>query len=175
MPRGRVLGYTWQRPAEDRCLLSESELQSRLAVLLGGRVAEALVFGEASTGAADDLARATDLARRMVTEYGMSPALGPVRRLAGDPQAAYLGLQNGLDARVSPQTAFEIDGETRRIVDAALSRVWELLETHRAALDTLAERLCEQETLDGEEVAAILERHGVRRSVEPDPDRVILN
>ncbi|MCZ7540473.1 MAG: ATP-dependent zinc metalloprotease FtsH [Anaerolineae bacterium] len=155
VPRGRALGYTWQRPAEDRYLLSESELQSRLAVLLGGRVAEALVFGEASTGAADDLARATDLARRMVTEYGMSPALGPVR-LASDPQAIYLGLQPGLDARLSPQTAFEIDGETRRIVETALHRAWELLDAHRPALDTLAGRLCEQETVNGDEVATIL-------------------
>ncbi|MEP0763957.1 MAG: cell division protein FtsH, partial [Chloroflexota bacterium] len=155
VPRGRALGYTWQRPAEDRYLLSESELQSRLAVLLGGRVAEALVFGEVSTGAADDLARATDLARRMVTEYGMSPALGPVR-LAGDPQAAYLGLPNGLDSRLSPQTAAEIDAETRQIVERALGRAWELLDAHREALDTLAARLGEQETMDGEEVAAIL-------------------
>lgn len=155
VPRGRALGYTWQRPTEERFLLNESELQGRLAVLLGGRVAEALTFGEASTGAADDLARATDLARRMVTEYGMSPALGPVR-LAADPQAVYLGLQAGLDSRVSPKTATDVDGETRRIVEEAVSRAWELLETHQAALDQLAARLREQETVDGDEVLAIL-------------------
>jgi cell division protease FtsH len=155
VPRGRALGYTLQRPIEDRYLLNEGELHARLAVLLGGRVAEALTFDQVSTGAADDLARATDLARRMVVEYGMSPALGPVR-LAADPQIAYLNHQSGLDSRVSPQTAAKVDVETRRIVEEALSQAWELLDIHRRALDRLAARLCEQETVDGDEVAAIL-------------------
>lgn len=155
VPRGRALGYTWQRPTEDRYLLSESELHVRLAVMLAGRAAEALVFDEISTGATDDLTRATDLARRMVTEFGMSPALGPVR-LAADQQSAYLGPQLGLDARVSSETAAHVDAETRRIVEAAMSQAWELLETHRPALDRLAMRLHEQETVDGAEVNAIL-------------------
>jgi cell division protease FtsH len=158
VPRGRSLGYTWQRPSEERYLLNEGELQARLAALLGGRVAEALSFGEVSTGAADDLTRATDLARRMVTEFGMSPALGPVR-LAGDPQqSAFLGWQQGLDARVSPQTAAQVDGETRRLIENAASLAGELLEAHKAALDDLASRLYEQETVDGEEVIAIIEQ-----------------
>ena len=155
VPRGRALGYTWQRPLEDRYLLSENELRSRLAVLLAGRVAEALSLAEISTGAADDLARATDLARRMATEYGMSPTLGPVR-LAADPHAMYLGYQTGLDARVSPQTATQVDSETRRMVEEALSLAWELLETHHEALELLAATLCKQETVSGEEVAAAL-------------------
>jgi cell division protease FtsH len=155
VPRGRALGYTWQRPSEDRYLLSEEELHAQLAILLGGRVAEALVFSEVSTGATDDLTRATDLARRMVTEYGMSPALGPVR-LAGDPQAPYLGDRVGLDARVSPQTAALVDRETRRIVEDALSLAWELLELHRPTLEELAARLCENETVDGHEVSHIV-------------------
>lgn len=155
VPRGRALGYTWQRPTEDRYLLSERELHSRLAVLLGGRAAEALTFDAVSTGAADDLTRATDLARRMVTEYGMSPALGPVR-LAAEPQAAYLGAQAGLDVRVSPQTATQVDEETRRIVEEGLSQACRLLETHRTVLDRLADRLCEQETITGEAVTALL-------------------
>ncbi len=155
VPRGRALGYTWQRPTEERYLLSEDELKSRLAVMVGGRVAEALTFSQVSTGATDDLARATDLARRMVTEFGMSPALGPVR-LASEPQAAYLGMQMGLDARVSQQTAAGVDAETRRIVEEAVEQAWELLDTHRGALDELARRLFEQETVNGEEVAAIL-------------------
>ncbi len=169
VPRGRALGYTMQRPTEDRFLLNESELQSRLMVMLGGRVAEALVFGEVSTGAADDLARATDLARRMVTEFGMSPALGPVR-LAADPQAVYLGQQFGLDARVSPQTAAQVDIETRRIVEEAVSHTWNLLETHRATLDLMSRRLSEQETLGSEDVAAILAETGARieRKLEPE-------
>ena len=85
VPRGRALGYTMQLPTHDRFLLSQRELETRLTILVGGRAAETLVFGEASTGAADDLAHATDLARRMVTEFGMSTVLGPVR-LAADMQ-----------------------------------------------------------------------------------------
>jgi cell division protease FtsH len=171
VPRGRALGYTWQRPSEDRYLLSEEELHAQLAILLGGRVAEALVFSEVSTGATDDLTRATDLARRMVTEYGMSPALGPVR-LAGDPQAPYLGDRVGLDARVSPQTAALVDRETRRIVEDALSLAWELLESHRPALEELAARLCENETVDGHQlsriVAAVLDQ-AVDQTMKKEP------
>ena len=154
VPRGRALGYTWQRPSEDRYLLSEDELHAQLAILMGGRVAEALVFGEVSTGASDDLARATDLARRMVTEYGMSPVLGPVR-LASDPQAAYLG-QTGLDARVSPQTSAKVDQETRQIIENAMNRAWELLDSYRPALNDLASRLCEHETVSGNDVSDIV-------------------
>ncbi|MBW7884771.1 MAG: cell division protein FtsH, partial [Caldilineaceae bacterium] len=155
VPRGRALGYTWQRPAEDRYLMGERELHAQLAVLLAGRAAEALVFDEISTGAADDLARATDLARRMVSEYGMSPALGPVR-LAAEPQASYLGGQGGLDARVSPQTAATVDAETRQLVERALTQAWELLNARRPALDRLAAQLCEEETVDGEAVKALV-------------------
>lgn len=167
VPRGRALGYTWQRPAEDRYLMSETELQGQLAVLLGGRVAEALVFGEVSTGAADDLSRATDLARRMVTEYGMSLALGPVR-LASAPGTAALGLSAGLDTRISPQTAAEVDAEIREIIERALSRAWKLLDSHQEVLDRLARRLCEQETVDGDELAALLSDAAVPS--EPMPE-----
>jgi cell division protease FtsH len=156
VPRGRALGYTIQRPIEDRYLLSQSELRARLAVMLGGRAAEALTFAEVSTGASDDLARATDLARRMATEFGMSPALGPVR-LAGDPQAAYLGPGVwGLDSRVSQETAGQVDAETRRLVEEALDSASALLSAHRATLDRLAERLREHETVNGSEVIAML-------------------
>ena len=155
VPRGRALGYTIQRPIEDRYLLSESELRARLAVMLGGRAAETLTFDEVSTGATDDLARGTDLARRMVTEFGMSPALGPVR-LTSDPQTAYLGPQFGLDSRVSQQTSGQVDAETRRIVEEALSQAQELLGSHRDVLNRLAERLCDQETVNGSEVTAML-------------------
>ena len=155
VPRGRALGYTIQRPIEDRYLLSQSELRARLAVMLGGRAAEALTFDEVSTGASDDLARATDLARRMITEFGMSPALGPVR-LAGDSQALYLGPQFGLDSRVSQATAGQVDAETRRLVEEALDSASALLRAHRRTLDRLAERLCEHETVNGSEVTAML-------------------
>jgi cell division protease FtsH len=156
VPRGRALGYTWQRPAEERYLLSEGELQGRLAALLGGRVAEALTFGEVSTGAADDLAQATDLARRMVTEYGMSPRLGPVRLAADPQQGMYLGGMQGLDARISSQSAAQVDSETRRIVEAAVGQAGQALEAHKEALHELARRLIEEETLEGAELEEIL-------------------
>ena len=170
VPRGRALGYTIQRPIEDRYLLSQSELRARLAVMMGGRAAEALTFDEVSTGASDDLARATDLARRMATEFGMSPALGPVR-LAGDPQAAYLGPQPwGLDSRVSQETASQVDAETRRLVEEALDSASALLSAHRATLDRLAERLCDQETVNGSEVTAMLAEANAPKSAETGLD-----
>jgi cell division protease FtsH len=167
VPRGRALGYTWQRPTEDRYLMTETELKNRLTVLVAGRVAELLTFREVSTGAADDFARATDLARRMVTEYGMSSVLGPAR-LAADPQSAYLGAQMGLDMRISPETAAQVDAETRRLVEEAVSRARELLASHPVALGRLAETLCDQETVDGSQIAAILAEE-LRLSVIPFP------
>ena len=157
VPRGRALGYTMQLPTDDRYLMGERELKTRLIVLVGGRVAEEVVFKEASTGAMDDLAHATDLARRMVTEYGMSPILGPVR-LATDLQATYLNQQLGLDARVSPETATLVDTETRRIIEEAVDEAKSLLIAHRTDLDNLADLLCEHETVDGSQIDAILGR-----------------
>jgi cell division protease FtsH len=92
----------------------------------------------------------------MVTEYGMSPALGPVR-LAADPQTVYLGQSAGLDARVSPHTASQVDNETRRIVEKAVSRAWDLLDSNKDALEAIARRLREQETIESGELAEILE------------------
>lgn len=158
VPRGRAMGYTMQLPTNDRYVLGERELATRLTVLVGGRVSEALVFGEASTGAVDDLARATDLARRMVTEFGMSPILGPVR-LATDMQANYLSQQLGLDARVSPETATLVDTETRRIIEEAVEEAKGILENHRSELDRLADLLCEQETVDGSQIDAMLNKN----------------
>lgn len=133
IPRGNALGYTWQRPVEDRYIMGQEELQDRLVVLLGGRGAEQLVFSENSTGAADDIARATDLARRMVTEYGMSADLGSVR-LAADTQAQYLGASGHLDSSVSATTAAKVDLETARIVTEALQKAISLLTTYKSSL-----------------------------------------
>jgi cell division protease FtsH len=164
VPRGRAMGYTMQLPTNDRYVLGEKELATRLTVLVGGRVAEALAFGEASTGAVDDLAHATDLARRMVTEFGMSPILGPVR-LATDMQANYLSQQLGLDARVSPETATLVDTETRRIIEEAVDEARSMLEAHRPELDHLADLLCEQETVDGSQIDAMLNKIEIREPV----------
>lgn len=167
IPRGNALGYTWQRPVEDRYLMGQSELQDRLVVLLGGRAAEQLVFSEVSTGAADDLARATDLSRRMVTEYGMSEELGPVR-LAADTQAQYLGNPGHLDLSVSAATAARVDDETARIVREALEHALRLLSLHRVSLDALTQRLCDQETASGEEITELLSDAEKNRSA-PEP------
>ncbi len=157
IPRGNALGYTWQRPVEDRYLMGQGELQDRLAVLLGGRAAEKLVFSEVSTGASDDLARATDLARRMVTEYGMSDDLGPVR-LAADMQAQYLGASGHLHPSISATTAARVDNETARIVKDALEVALGIITSYRPAHEALTRRLCEKETVSGAEIDAILKR-----------------
>jgi len=148
-----ALGYTLQRPEEDQYLLSEEELRERLAVLLGGRAAELLVFGEASTGAANDLDQATNLARRMVTEFGMTDALGPVRYA---PEAGYLGAPTGVRPEVSPETANLIDKETRRLVEEAQSRAISLLREHKTALERVAALLQEREVISGEEIQKII-------------------
>jgi cell division protease FtsH len=169
VPRGRALGYTMQLPTHDRFLMSEHELGTRLTILVGGRAAETLVFGEASTGAADDLAHATDLARRMVTEFGMSAVLGPVR-LAADMQSNFLSQQFGLDARVSPETATLVDVETRRILEEAVDEAISILKSHRPALDSLADLLCEHETVDGAQIDAILGQEEKQEEVKVFPE-----
>jgi cell division protease FtsH len=163
VPRGKALGYTWQRPTEDRYLLSEGELRNRLAVLLGGRAAESLVLKEVSTGAADDLMRATELARRMITEYGMSPELGP-QRLAADPQTVYLGAQAGLDARISPETAAQIDKETHRLVSEAMEQAHTLLYANKKQLIELADELFDKETVSGDQLNRLLRKGKKRES-----------
>ena len=155
VPRTRgALGYTLQMPTEDRYLLTIEELEDRLAVMLGGRAAEKIVFGTISTGASDDIQRATDLARRMVTEFGMSDKLGSVRY--SGPQLQYLGGSFSDTSQVSSQTRDTIDGEVQRIVTAQYERAQRLLTDHRAALADLTEQLLAHETIDGSVV-----RHAV--------------
>jgi cell division protease FtsH len=149
-----ALGYTMEMPEEDRYLMSESALQARLAVMLGGRAAEILVCKEVSTGAANDLQRATELARRMVTEFGMSEALGPVR-YAGAAGAGYLGPQYS-GGELSPETETLIDQEIRRIIEESQAKALELLQTHESALHGIAQRLQEVEVIEGREVAKIV-------------------
>ncbi len=165
-----ALGFTMEVPEEDRYLLSEADLEERLAVMLGGRAAELLVFGESSTGAANDLEHATQLARRMVMEFGMSDALGPVRYTppAG---AGYLGPE--LTAYWgSPDTGAKIDDEVRRIVDQAQRHALDVLRERRMALDRLAERLQEAEALDGAELGRIVEQAGPGPGQEGFRERV---
>jgi cell division protease FtsH len=143
-------------PAEDRYLLTVEELEDRLAVMLGGRAAEKIVFGTISTGASDDIQRATELARRMVTEFGMSEKLGSVR-YAG-PQLQYLAGALSDMSQLSPQTRDTIDSEIQRIVEAQFKRAQQLLLEHRTALDVLMTELLKAETVDGSVVRLALER-----------------
>jgi cell division protease FtsH len=153
-----ALGYTLSRPTEDRHLLRLGELADKLAVLLGGRAAEVLVFGEPSTGAADDLAKATDLARDMVLRYGMDAGLGPVAY--AEPAAQYLGgPEVGLVAHAagtSPATAQRIDDAVRRLLEGAMQRATDLLRGRRATLDRCVQVLIERETLDEAELGALV-------------------
>jgi cell division protease FtsH len=155
IPRGiGALGYTLQRPTEDRYLMTREELENKMAVLLGGRAAEHLVFGHLSTGAADDLSKATEIARSMATRYAMVPELGHV---AYDTEpSAFLGPGAGSIPRrtYSEATAHEIDGAIKAMVDAAFQRSRAILHRHREILDTCALRLLEKETLSEEELQA---------------------
>jgi cell division protease FtsH len=149
IPRGvGALGYTLQRPSEDRHLASRSELCDRLAVLLGGRAAEELVIGECSTGAADDLVKATDIAEDMVLRYGMSPEVGPVAhdRYARSDAMQWLG-PVGLERSPSDETARLVDAAVRALVDGALARARAVLAARRAVLDDGVARLLSRETL----------------------------
>jgi len=154
-----ALGFTLQVPEEDQYLVSESELKQRMTVLMGGRAAELLIFGETSSGAANDLQRATEFARRMVTEFGMTEALGPVRYVA-DGSMGYLGQQAMLRQELSPETATLIDREIRRLVDEAQETALDLLRKHEAALHAIAARLQEQEVISGEDVHRIAQENG---------------
>ncbi len=151
IPRGiAALGYTQQMPTEDRYLMTRQELLDRLCVLLGGRVAEELVFGDVSTGAQNDLQRATDIARSMVMEYGMSETLGLVT-FTREPRSAFLDLGMTPRAReYSERTAQEIDAEIRRLIEEAYARVRDILNSKRAYLDEMAQTLLEREVLEGE-------------------------
>jgi cell division protease FtsH len=156
VPHSRgALGYTMQMPTEDRYLLTIDELKDRIAVMLGGRAAEIVEFGTISTGASDDIMRATELARRMVTEYGMSEKLGSVR-YAGQ-QLQYLGGSVEDNSLISPETRQVIDAEVQRLVTEQYERAQALLKDRHAALTALAQRLLKQETVSGSVVKEALE------------------
>ncbi len=155
VPHGTgALGYTMQMPTEDRYLLTRAELEDRIAVMLGGRAAELVVFNEISTGASDDIQRASQLARRMVTEFGMSDKLGTVR-YAGQ-ALQYLSGPSGDNGQLSPQTRETIDQEVQRIITEQYERALDLLRAHASALHQLTQRLIECESLDGSAVKEAL-------------------
>jgi len=165
IPRGLALGYTLNLPQEDRYLMSKRELLDEMTVMLAGRAAEEVVFGEVTTGAQNDLERVTDLARRMVCEFGMSERLGPVTlgRKAGP---IFLGRDIVEDRNYSETVASEIDKEVRRIVEECYERAKRLLQENRHLLDAIANRLLEKETIDGEELDRLLREMGAPVAVE---------
>jgi cell division protease FtsH len=153
--RGRALGYTLTLPQEDKFLLTREELSDELAMLLGGRVAEELIVGDITTGAANDIERATKIARQMVTEYGMSDTIGPLT-LGQKQHEVFLGRDFATQPDYSDQVAFEIDNEVRRMIDQAHDEALEILQEYRSKLDQMAALLIERETIDKEEVERLL-------------------
>ncbi len=160
IPRGiGALGYTIQRPTEDRFLMSRGELENKLVVLLGGRAVETVVFDEISTGAADDIAKASDIARSMVTRFGMADTLGQIA-YEDEPQR-FLGpmpMTTGLERRYSEETARKIDDAVRELVDKAFENAMTILKEKRATLDKAAEELLQKETLGGEKLSRLIDQ-----------------
>ncbi|HVH65343.1 MAG TPA: ATP-dependent zinc metalloprotease FtsH [Candidatus Acidoferrum sp.] len=153
--RGMALGWTMQLPTEDRYLVSRSELNDDMAVILGGRVAEELIFGDITSGASDDIGKATKLARRMVTEWGMSEKLGPLT-FGHKEELVFLGRDLGEQRNYSEEVAGEIDQEVHRLVDTAYQRAKKILMERRDKLVQLAEYLKQEETIEGWQMDAVL-------------------
>jgi len=154
LPRGRALGYTMTLPMEDKFLTTRSEMTDQLAMLLGGRTAEELVFHEPTTGASNDIEKATAIARNMVTEYGMSERLG-ARKFGSGGGEVFLGRDMGHERDYSEQIASAIDDEVRRLIESAHDVAWEILTEYRDVLDHLVLELMEKETLSKDQVLEI--------------------
>jgi cell division protease FtsH len=153
--RGQALGYTITLPTEDKFMVKKKEIVDKLAHMLAGRVAEEVRFDDITTGAANDLQRATETARRMITQYGMSENLGPLT-FGHDPAQPFVGRDYGMGQEYSDETAEKIDGEIRRVVDDAYQMASDILTEHREELDKLSLLLIEKETIDKEEFEALV-------------------
>jgi cell division protease FtsH len=167
IPRGRALGYTLTLPEQDKFMMTREELRDELAMLMGGRVAEEIVAGDISTGAGNDIERATKIARQMVTEHGMSDAIGP-RTLGQKQGEVFLGRDWASTPDYSDAVAFEIDNEVSRLLDEAHDVALEILTEHRERLDQLAALLLEKETLDREEVESFFKAVAKRAPRAPE-------
>jgi cell division protease FtsH len=155
IPRGRALGVTQQLPHEDRLNMTREFAQNQIAILMGGRVAEEIVFGQKTTGAGNDIERATELARSMVTEWGMSDEFGPLNFSSGKHEV-FLGRDFSNSDHVSEDTSRRIDAEIRHIVTTQHERAVGILTEHRKELETIGEALLEYETLDGDDIDTLL-------------------
>ena len=164
IPRGiAALGYTMQVPTEDRFLMRKTELNQRIATLLGGRAAEALIFNDISTGAQNDLSRATDIARSMVTQYGMSDRLGQVY-FAHQQQPQFLAALGETRGQYSDETAKTIDEEVKRIIEDQYQIAFQILNDNRVLLAETAGKLLTDEVIDGDDLTALAE------AVKPVPE-----
>jgi len=168
LPRGRALGYTMVMPTEDRYSKTRNMLLDDLTYAMGGRVAEEVIFRDPSTGAANDIEKATKTARAMVTDYGLTSLVGPVK-LGSEDTDPFVGREVGRGGGqgYSDQTASMIDSETRKLLDAATSEAWQILTANRDLLDTMALRLLEEETLDEAAIGEIF------KDIVMQPERVI--
>ena len=167
IPRGiAALGYTMQRPTEDRYLMTQQELLDRLAVLLGGRVAEEITFGEVSTGAHDDLAKATDIAKSMVKEFGMSERVGHIA-YEKERKSMFLDISpDSYSKDYSEETAREIDNEIKRIVENAYGTVRQMLSDKKQLLEQVAQILLKKEVIDGEELRRLVSEYMEKERLE---------
>ncbi len=170
--RGMALGYTMSLPNEDRYLHSKSEFEDKIAGMLGGNVAEQLVFSDTTTGSSNDIEKATGLARAMVTQYGMSERLGPLTFGKKD-EMVFLGREISEQRNYSDEVAAKIDAEVREIIDRAYERAKVALTEQRAVLDRLAELLIEKETIEGDEFESLFEGILPPRSDGPTPMQVM--
>lgn len=165
IPRGQALGYTLQLPLEDKFLTSKSELLDKLCILLAGRAAEEIVFGEITSGASDDLNKTMAYARKMVMELGMSEKLGPIALPAGDDGEVFLGRDLSRHNTYSQDLARAIHEEIMNLIKSSYARAKDIINSHRAAFDKLVERLLEKEVVDAAEIDEIL---GLKPAAEED-------
>ena len=168
IPRGRALGYTMALPTEDKFLTTRAEMQDQLAMLLGGRTAEEIIFHEPTSGAANDIEKATQIARAMVTEYGMSERLGARKFGSGDAEP-FLGMDRSHSRDYSEEIASAIDEEIKRMIEAAHDEAWEVLVEYRDVLDNLVLQLLEHETLSRKQVLEVFAPVQKRPSAAPTP------
>jgi cell division protease FtsH len=168
IPRGMALGITWSLPDEDRHSRTKNELLADITRALAGRIAEEIKFGDVTTGASNDFEKATELARRMVTQYGMSDTLGPIQYGRGSHQV-FLGRDIGEDRNYSEEIASKIDGEVRRIIDDSYARAKQLLTDNWKMVERMVASLLENETVEAEEVLAIVNNMPYRRETKDEP------
>jgi cell division protease FtsH len=171
LPRGAALGYTLPLPVEDRHLVTKNEILAKVSGLLAGRAAEEMVFGEASTGAQDDLEKSTRAVRRMVTEFGMSDVLGPLT-FGNRSDSPFLGRDISRERNYSEEVAATIDKEVRATVQASYDKALAILQENRAALDRVAEALLEREALDGDDLEEVLIASGAKLPPRPQAQSV---